>query len=154
MCKVWEESVDDERFACDHIRVAVMVESVLFESWGGCYGSQKGRYGTLIFNLKDQKNPDFRRKVLVGDIKAERLVDMSSAEMASDKWQSEMKRLKEMGLYEREREVTAIDPTDQFRCCRCGKHTTSYFRMQAPSAGKPMTTFVRCESCDNRWKFC
>lgn len=55
MCKVWEESVDDERFACDPIRVAVMVESVLFESWGGCYGSQKGRYGTLIFNLKDQK---------------------------------------------------------------------------------------------------
>ncbi|XP_050382585.1 transcription elongation factor TFIIS-like [Argentina anserina] len=92
LSKVAQESGENERFAklvnaCDPIRVAVTVESVLFGSWGGSNGSQKHKYRSLIFNLRDQNNPDFRRKVLMGDIKAERLVDMSTAEMASDERQ-------------------------------------------------------------------
>ncbi|KAK9913875.1 hypothetical protein M0R45_037679 [Rubus argutus] len=159
LSKVSQEAEADERFAdsvnaCDPIRVAVTVESVLFDSWGGSNGSQKAKYRSLIFNLKDQKNPDFRRKVLLGDIEAERLVDMSTAEMASDQRQSENKKLEEKALFECERGGAPKATTDQFKCGRCGKRKTTYYQMQTRSADEPMTTYVTCVNCNNRWKFC
>lgn len=159
LSKVSQDAEADERFAdsvnaCDPIRVAVTVESVLFDNWGGSNGSQKAKYRSLIFNLKDQKNPDFRRKVLLGDIEAERLVDMSTAEMASDQRQSENKKLEEKALFECERGGAPKATTDQFKCGRCGKRKTTYYQMQTRSADEPMTTYVTCVNCNNRWKFC
>ncbi|KAH0979322.1 hypothetical protein GBA52_006499 [Prunus armeniaca] len=46
LSKVSQEA--DERFADYH--------------WGGSTGAQKAKYRSLIFNLKDQKNPDFRER--------------------------------------------------------------------------------------------
>lgn len=31
---------------------------------------------------------------------------------------------------------------------------TTYYQMQTRSADEPMTTFVTCVNCGNRWKFC
>ncbi|BFG23003.1 hypothetical protein CerSpe_092770 [Prunus speciosa] len=157
LSKVSQEA--DERFAdyvnaSDPIRVAVTVESVLFEHWGGSTGAQKAKYRSLIFNLKDQKNPDFRRKVLLGDIEAERLVDMSTAEMASDQRQEENKKLEQKALFECERGGPPKATTDQFKCGRCGHRKTTYYQMQTRSADEPMTTYVTCVNCNNRWKFC
>jgi transcription elongation factor S-II len=44
--------------------------------------------------------------------------------------------------------------TDMFKCGKCQKRRTTYFQMQTRSADEPMTTFVTCINCDNRWKFC
>ncbi|KAF4349746.1 transcription elongation factor TFIIS [Cannabis sativa] len=148
-----EDMVDDVN-ACDPIRVAVTVESVLFENWGGATGAQKVKYRSLMFNLKDPKNPDFRRKVLLGQIKAERLVDMSTAEMASDERQQQNKKLEEKALFDCERGLQREATTDQFKCGRCGKRKTTYYQMQTRSADEPMTTYVTCVNCNNRWKFC
>jgi transcription elongation factor S-II len=30
----------------------------------------------------------------------------------------------------------------------------TYYQLQTRSADEPMTTFVTCVNCDNRWKFC
>ena len=144
----------DQVNACDPIRVAVTVESVLFENWGGASGSQKAKYRSLMFNLKDPKNPDFRRKVLLGHVKAERLVDMSTTEMASDERQEENKKLEEKALFECQRGGQSEATTDQFKCGRCGKRKTTYYQMQTRSADEPMTTYVTCVNCNNRWKFC
>lgn len=140
--------------SCDPIRVAVSVESVLFEKWGGSTGSQKAKYRSLMFNLKDPKNPDFRRKVLLGDVKAERLVNMSTAEMASDERKEQTKKLEEKALFDCERGNEAKATTDQFKCGRCGQRKTTYYQMQTRSADEPMTTYVTCTNCHNRWKFC
>lgn len=139
---------------CDPIRVAVSVESVLFENWGGSTGSQKAKYRSLMFNLKDPKNPDFRRKVLLGDVKAERLVNMSTAEMASDERKEQTKKLEEKALFDCERGNESKATTDQFKCGRCGQRKTTYYQMQTRSADEPMTTYVTCTNCHNRWKFC
>ncbi|TQD98616.1 hypothetical protein C1H46_015864 [Malus baccata] len=149
-----DERFADEVNAADPIRVAVTVESVLFENWGGSTGSQKAKYRSLIFNLKDQKNLDFRRKVLLGHIKAERLVNLSTAEMASDQRQEETKKLEEKALFECERGGPPKATTDQFKCGRCGQRKTTYYQMQTRSADEPMTTYVTCVNCNNRWKFC
>ncbi|KAL0229125.1 hypothetical protein GEMRC1_013745 [Eukaryota sp. GEM-RC1] len=44
--------------------------------------------------------------------------------------------------------------TDMFKCGKCGHKKTTYTQKQTRSADEPMTTFVRCVVCDNRWKFC
>lgn len=149
-----DEDLKHEVDACDPIRVAVSVESVMFEKMGRSNGAQKVKYRSIIFNLKDPKNPDLRRKVLLGQVKAEKLIDMSPEEMASDQRQLEIEQIKEKALFECERAAAPKASTDQFKCGRCGKRETTYYQLQTRSADEPMTTFVTCVNCNNHWKFC
>ncbi|XP_061356052.1 transcription elongation factor TFIIS [Gastrolobium bilobum] len=149
-----DEDIMDEVNACDPIRVAVKVESVLFEKWGPSNGAQKVKYRSLMFNLKDQNNPDFRRKVLLGVVEPERLINMSTAEMASEQRKQEVEKIKEKALFDCERGAQPKATTDQFKCGRCGQRKCTYYQMQTRSADEPMTTYVTCVVCNNRWKFC
>lgn len=149
-----DEELRPTAAACDPIRVAVSVESVMFESWGRTNGAQKSKYRSIMFNIKDSKNPDFRRKVLLGLIDPSKIPTLTPAEMASDKRKSENEKLKEKALLECERGGPPKSTTDQFKCGKCGQRKTTYFQLQTRSADEPMTTFVTCVNCDNRWKFC
>jgi len=149
-----EEYIQEEVNACDPIRVAVSVESVLFDRWGSSLGAQKVKYRSLMFNLKDANNPDFRRRVLLGHIKPERLINMSTAEMASDKRRNENRKIEEKALFDCERGAAPKATTDQFKCGRCGQRKCTYYQMQTRSADEPMTTYVTCVNCNNHWKFC
>ena len=44
--------------------------------------------------------------------------------------------------------------TDLLKCGKCGKRNCTYNQIQTRSADEPMTTFVLCNECGNRWKFC
>ena len=44
------------------------------------------------------------------------------------------------------------DYTGQFKCGKCKSVKTTYYQMQTRSADEPMTTFVTCMSCSNKWK--
>ena len=39
-----------------------------------------------------------------------------------------------------------------FKCGKCKSTKTTYYQMQTRSADEPMTTFVTCTNCSNRWK--
>ena len=39
-----------------------------------------------------------------------------------------------------------------FKCGKCKSTKTSYYQMQTRSADEPMTTYVTCRGCGNRWK--
>ena len=39
-----------------------------------------------------------------------------------------------------------------FKCGKCKSNKTTYYQMQTRSADEPMTTFVTCINCNNRWK--
>jgi transcription elongation factor S-II len=54
----------------------------------------KTRMRTIIFNLKDKKNPELRRRVVLGEVSPEDLAVMSSEEMASSQKQDEIKRIR------------------------------------------------------------
>ena len=56
---------------------------------------------------------------------------------------------------ERDNNATKIDhaiATDEFKCWKCGNRKCTYYQMQTRSADEPMTTFVCCLSCANRWR--
>jgi transcription elongation factor S-II len=77
--------------ACDPFRVAVTVESALFERLGRPTGTQKAKYRSIMFNLRAENNTDFRRRVLIGEV------------MASDARKQENMHIKEKALFDCER---------------------------------------------------
>ena len=147
-------SIKENVAACDPVRVAVSVESVLFDMWGGSLGAQKFKYRSILFNIRDTKNPDFRRKVLLGDIKPERIINLTAEEMASDQRQLEIKQIQKKALTDCELGGPPKASTDQFKCGRCGQRKCTYYQMQTRSPDEPMTTFVTCVNCNKHWKFC
>jgi len=42
--------------------------------------------------------------------------------------------------------------TDKFKCGKCKSKECTYYQLQTRSGDEPMTTFVTCISCGNRWK--
>ncbi|KAL3524073.1 hypothetical protein ACH5RR_016907 [Cinchona calisaya] len=157
LCKVVGEVDDDlkeEVDACDPYRIATMVETAMFEKWGRSNGAQKFKYRSIMFNIKDPNNPDFRRKVLIGQFPPHSIVDLTPEDMASDARQMQNENIKKKALFECEREGPPKASTDQFKCGRCGKKETTYYQLQTRSADEPMTTFVTCVNCNNHWKFC
>lgn len=101
------QEIVDEINAYSPSRVAVLVESVMFKKLGPFNGGKTLKYRSIMFNIKDPKNPDLRRKVLVGEVDPERLIAMTHEEMASDKRQLEIhqKRLKKALAEERAEEL-------------------------------------------------
>ena len=39
-----------------------------------------------------------------------------------------------------------------FQCKKCGSKRTTYYSLQTRSADEPMTNFITCVVCKNRWK--
>jgi len=39
-----------------------------------------------------------------------------------------------------------------FECRKCGSKKTTYYSLQTRSADEPMTNFITCVECTNRWK--
>ncbi|XP_050229597.1 transcription elongation factor TFIIS-like [Mercurialis annua] len=82
--EVQEENLRTELNRRDPAQIASSIESLLFAKWGFSNTGCRPKYRSLLFNIKDPKNPDFRRKLLLGTIKPEDVADMSPQEMASD----------------------------------------------------------------------
>ena len=43
--------------------------------------------------------------------------------------------------------------TDIFKCRKCHENKCTYYQAQIRSADEPITTFVNCINCGNRWRF-
>ena len=82
--------------------------------------------------------------------KAHKLAFMSHQEMRPNHW----KELIETKKYRDENRYTPkLDAnTDNFTCRKCKSKRCSYYQLQTRSADEPMTTFVTCINCGNRWK--
>ncbi|GAA0169222.1 general transcription factor [Lithospermum erythrorhizon] len=157
LCKVSREvdkDLEDAVNRCDPYRVAVSVETAMFEKWGKTNCAHKLKYRSIIFNMKDQKNPDFRRKVLFGQFVPDAIIELTPEQMASDAMQEKNEHIKQKALFECERGQSLEATCEKFKCGRCGKRETTYYQMQTRSADEPMTTYVTCVNCSNRWKFC
>ncbi|GLC36228.1 hypothetical protein PLESTB_001366200 [Pleodorina starrii] len=138
--------------------LAAAIEDALYELLGGGGSSVSGEYKakarSLCFNLKDAKNPDLRERVLSGSVPPESLVRMSAEEMASDEQKRKNREMKDWLAKEATRGVNNAATTDMFQCGRCKQRKCTYYQMQTRSADEPMTTFVTCTNCGQRWKFC
>ena len=56
---------------------------------------------------------------------------------------------------ERDNNAIKIDEsgaTDEYQCWKCKNRKCTFYQLQTRSADEPMTTFVSCLSCANRWR--
>ncbi|KAH8924602.1 transcription elongation factor [Atractiella rhizophila] len=108
---------------------------------------------SLYMNLKDPKNPQLRADVMSGAIQPAKLVVMRPQEMASKELKEENEKIQSQNLFNAQGATLNEATTDMFQCKRCRQWKTTYYQMQTRSADEPMTTFVTCTNCGNRWKF-
>ncbi|KAF9244473.1 transcription elongation factor [Melanogaster broomeanus] len=132
---------------------AVAVEKAVFAQFGGTTSEYKGRIRSLFVNLKDKANPSLRESVVSGELSPERFGKMTNEEMMSEERRAADQKIKEdnffksLGAGEQEAETAG------FQCGRCKERKCRYRQAQTRSADEPMTTFVTCVNCGNRWKF-
>lgn len=105
------------------------------------------RVKSIFINLTNQTILD---KLLKKKIKAHELAFMSHQEMNEERWKAliELQQIKEENKYTPKIEAS----TDNFTCFKCKSKECTHYQLQTRSADEPMTTFVTCIRCSNRWK--
>ncbi|XP_069051564.1 transcription elongation factor A protein 3 isoform X9 [Lepisosteus oculatus] len=137
---------------CDSM--AAEIEDHIYQEIKATDMKYKNRVRSRISNLKDPKNPELRRNVLRGAIELSRIASMTAEEMASDELKQLRNVLTQEAIREHQMAKTGGTATDLFQCAKCRKKNCTYNQVQTRSADEPMTTFVLCNECGNRWKFC
>ncbi|KAH8283535.1 hypothetical protein KR018_005036 [Drosophila ironensis] len=134
--------------------MAAELEEAIYAEFRNTDMKYKNRIRSRVANLKDPKNPGLRGNFMCGAVTAKQLAKMTPEEMASD----EMKKLREKFVKEaiNDAQLATVQgtKTDLLKCAKCKKRNCTYNQLQTRSADEPMTTFVMCNECGNRWKFC
>ena len=111
------------------------------------------RVRSIYSNLKSDsyiQNTSFKDRILSGEIDCSKISELSAHDIFPENWKELLdKKMKHDKLkYELKPEAM----TDMFQCGRCGSRSCSYYEVQTRSADEPMTQFVNCLKCNNRWK--
>ncbi|XP_051577876.1 transcription elongation factor A protein 3 isoform X2 [Myxocyprinus asiaticus] len=134
--------------------MAAEIEDHIYQEIKASDMKYKNRIRSRISNLKDPKNPNLRKNVLAGAIELSRIASMTAEEMASDELKQLRNVLTQEAIREHQMAKTGGTTTDLLQCGKCKKKNCTYNQVQTRSADEPMTTFVLCNECGNRWKFC
>ena len=120
---------------------------------------------SLVFNLK--KNAPLREDILLSYKTPSQLVTMTAKELQTIEKAKERCELAaslqgsrrldwEQANADKVNEMCGIKgellKASLFTCGRCKSHKTTSTQKQTRSADEPMTVFVFCENCGNRWK--
>jgi transcription elongation factor S-II len=101
---------------------------------------------SVYFNL----NSDLIRQIDEKKIRPHEIAFMSHQQLRPSRWKEliELKKLRDDNLYSPKIEAS----TDNFTCYKCKSKKCTFYQLQTRSADEPMTTFVTCLDCSNRWK--
>ena len=108
---------------------------------------------SIYSNLKASsyiKNTEFRDRILSGDIEHKNIAKLTAYDIYPENWKLlfDIKAEKDKKKLELKPEAM----TDTFKCRKCGSRKCSYYELQTRSADEPMTQFINCLNCNNRWK--
>ena len=104
------------------------------------------RLRTIYTNLNDT----IVEQVTSGAIKPHVVAFMTHQELQPDKWTALIDAKSKRDANKFETNVAAA--TDTFTCRKCKGNQCTYYQMQTRSADEPMTVYISCCNCGNRWK--
>ena len=117
----------------------IAADSSIEKSWENdifCH-IYKQRYIEIYLNMK--QNPGLIDKLRSKAIDIRTFSNSAYEELNSDRWKP----------------VEFVDDNIEdgiFKCRQCGSRKTTYYSLQTRSADEPMTNFITCIQCKNRWK--
>ena len=96
------------------------------------------------------KNINFKEKIMNGAIKVDQISELSVYDIYPENWAELLDKKIKRDKLKYEMKPKAM--TDQFKCRKCSSRSCSYYEVQTRSADEPMTQFISCLECGNRWK--
>ena len=114
------------------------------------YISKIRSFYTNIASSGYVKNPNFKQKILDGTIKVEQISQLSVYDIYPENWAELLDKKIKRDKLKYEMKPKAM--TDLYKCRKCGSRSCSYYEVQTRSADEPMTQFIACLDCGNRWK--
>ena len=108
---------------------------------------------SIYSNIDDTSyinNKNFKENILNNKIDINNISSLPMYDIFPENWTYLIERKTKIDKIKKEFKPEAM--TDQFKCRKCGSRSTSYYEVQTRSADEPMTTFVNCLDCGNRWK--
>ena len=95
-------------------------------------------------------NINFKDKIVNGIIKVDDISKLSVYDIYPENWTELLDKKIKRDKLKYEMKPQAM--TDQFKCRKCNSRSCSYYEVQTRSADEPMTQFISCLECGNRWK--
>lgn len=145
---------DDPEMCASAEELAEELEEAIYMEFKNTDMRYKNRIRSRVANLKDAKNPALRTNFLGGAITAQKLAKMAPEEMASDEMRNLRERFVKEAINDAQLATIQGTKTDLLKCGKCKRRNCTYNQLQTRSADEPMTTFVLCNDCGHRWKFC
>lgn len=108
-------------------------------------------YQDRLFMLsRNLAHESVRQMILREEIPAATFAFMTHMEMQPERWKEALLRKSVRDKHKFQQTVEAN--TDAFTCRKCRSKECTYYALQTRSADEPMTLFVTCINCGNRWK--
>jgi transcription elongation factor S-II len=112
---------------------------------------------SVLFNLGNAKNPDFRSSLLMGFISASEVPRLTAEEMAGYDKQAQRQKMRRECMDAvrsdwEEKDMATSNTVSMLPCEECGSTDTTWFELQMRSGDEPMTTFAKCRNCGHKWK--
>lgn len=113
-------------------------------------------------NISNPKNSVLRSDILSGKLDNLKTIAFLPPEKLwpNGPWAQELLRSKQrQAIKDAANDRLGDNYEGMFECSKCRRNKaknikkTTYYQMQTRSADEPMTTFVMCHECGNRWKF-
>jgi len=97
------------------------------------------------------KNYNFLNTLSDKDFDITNIAFLTPQEIHKDHWKKYLDRqsANDEFLYSR----TAGIRTSEYKCGRCKEKNCTYYQLQVRCSDEPMTTFINCLNCGNRWSF-
>jgi transcription elongation factor S-II len=106
----------------------------------------KNKTQSVLLNL----TAEIIQSIKSNAIEAQKVAFMTHQELLPEKWDELIKAKSKRDLQIFETNIEAS--TDTYTCRKCKNNKCAYYQMQTRSADEPMTTYVSCLNCGNRWK--
>jgi len=114
-------------------------------------------YTDKFRSLYNNINPiNDRNKKILSEIKNKSIASKSIAFMTHQELKPYLWKELIDAKMERDNNIGKSDDlvaTDEFTCFKCKKNKCTYYQLQTRGADEPMTTFVGCLLCGNKWAF-
>ena len=107
-------------------------------------------YLSHLRSILNNLNDTWIGEVNNDSIQSHKLAFMTHQEFNHERWAEliDAKSKRDKNKFE----TTIAASTDTYTCRKCKNNQCTYYQMQTRSADEPMTLYISCVCCGNRWK--